>query len=121
MRLPSPSAFWTTSFDNPVKAAIVNSGGVLVNVPQPARFAFHKLIVSQERELTAHDKVEKDIMQVAQVISVLADERPGDLLLAWDEVKRRGKEWINRQKAGISMIKKSDPSVYKKAVEIVGS
>ena len=69
--------------------------------------------------MTAHDKVEKDIMQAAQVISVLEDERPGDLLLAWDEVKRRGKGWIKRAKAGMSVINRSDPSVYKKAVELL--
>jgi hypothetical protein len=115
-----PLRFLDYLIDNPVKAAIVDGGGVLVNVPQPARFAFHKLIVSRERELTAHDKVEKDIMQTAQVISVLADERPGDLLLAWDELKRRGKGWIKRAEAGISVIDKTDPSVYKKAAELLG-
>ena len=114
-----PLRFLDYLIDNPVKAAIVDGGGVLVNVPQPARFAFHKLIVSQERELIAHDKVEKDIMQAAQVISALADERPGDLLLAWDEVKRRGKGWIKRAKAGMSMIERSDTSVYKKAFELL--
>lgn len=115
-----PLRFLDYLIDNPVKAAIVDGGGVLVNVPQPARFAFHKLIVSRERELTAHDKVEKDIMQTAQVISILADERPGDLLLAWDELKRRGKGWIKRAEAGMRVINRSDPSVYKKAVELLG-
>ena len=115
-----PLRFLDHLIDSPVKAAIIDGGGVLVNVPQPARFAFHKLIISQERELTAHDKVEKDIIQAAQVISVLADERPGDLLLAWDEIKRRGKGWIKRAKAGMSMIHRSHPSVYKKAVELLG-
>ena len=33
----------------PVRGAIVDSGGVLVNVPDPARFAIHKPIVSGER------------------------------------------------------------------------
>ena len=70
--------------------------------------------------MTPHDKVEKDIMQAAQVISVLADERPGDLLLAWDEIKKRGKGWIKRIKDGMPMINRNDPSVYKKAVELLG-
>jgi hypothetical protein len=52
-----------------------------------------------------HDKVEKDIMQAAQVFSVLADERPGDLLLAWDEIKRRGEGWVKRVDAGLSVMR----------------
>ena len=114
-----PLRFLDYIIENPVKAAIVNGGGTLVNVPQPARFAFHKLIVSQERELMAHDKVEKDIMQAAQVISVLTDERPGDLLLAWDEVRQWGSGWVKRATRGLSVIDASHPSIYKNAVRLL--
>ena len=115
-----PLRFLDYLIRHPVKAAIVNGGGVLVNVPWPARFAFHKLIVSRERELTAHGKVEKDILQAAQIISVLADERQGDLLLAWDEVKERGGGWVRRLKAGFSAINTSYPEIYKKVTEVIG-
>jgi len=114
-----PLPFLDYLIDNPVKAAAVNGGGILVNVPQPARFALHKLIVSQERDLTAHDKTEKDIMQAAQVISFLSDERPGDLLLAWDEIKRRGDGWVKRAMGGLSVINARYQTVYHKAVELL--
>jgi hypothetical protein len=104
---------------NPVKAAIVNGGGILVNVPRPARYAFHKLIVSREREITAHDKAEKDIMQAAQVISVLVDERPGDLLLAWEDLERRGIGWIKRAKSGLSALNVNYQSIYNKTAKLL--
>lgn len=107
-----PIRFLDYLIENPEQGAVINGGGILVKVPTPARFAFHKLIVSRERGVTMHDKVEKDIMQAAQVFSVLADERPGDLLLAWDEVKRRGKGWVKRVSAGLSVIKKRHRAEY---------
>lgn len=114
-----PLRFLDYVIDNPVKAAIVDGGGALVNVPQPARFAFHKLIVSQERELTAHIKVEKDIMQAGQIMLVLVDERPGDLLLAWDEIKRRGDGWVKRTTAGLAALGEYNRSAYKRAVRLL--
>jgi len=116
-----PLRFLGYLIDDPVKAAVVNGGGILVNVPQPARFGLHKLIISGERDLTGHDKMEKDIMQAVQVISVLSDERPGDLLLAWDEIKRRGDGWVKRVNRGLSIIKARNQTVYKKAVELFKS
>ncbi len=44
---------------------IVNSGGVLVQAPSPARFALHKLILFAERGVTAHTKAEKDLLQAS--------------------------------------------------------
>jgi hypothetical protein len=81
---------------NPVKGAVVNGGGILVNVPQPARFALHKLIISGERVVTAHSKVQKDLFQAAQLLTVLLEERPGDLQLAWEAIKQQGPGWVRR-------------------------
>ena len=56
----------------------------MVNVPSPARFALHKLVVSQRRPATEHAKAKKDVLQAAQIIACLLDQRPGDLWLALD-------------------------------------
>jgi hypothetical protein len=114
-----PLPFLDYLIENPEKGAVVNGGGVLVNVPTPARYAFHKLIVSGERGVPMHDKIEKDLMQAAQVFSVLADERPGDLLLAWDEIKRRGRSWVNRVSAGVSAMAKRHRAEYGMLVEVL--
>jgi len=91
-----PLRFLDYLISNPVKGAVVTGGGILVNVPQPARFALHKLIISRERDVTAHSKVQKDLFQAAQLLTVLLEERPGDLQLAWEAIKRQGSGWVER-------------------------
>lgn len=106
-----PLPFLDFLIAQPVRGAIVDGGGVLVNVPAPARFALHKLIVSGEREVTSHVKREKDLKQAAQVFSVLLDERTGDVALAWEEVVRRGKGWTWRVLQGLNAMKRIEPAV----------
>lgn len=66
------------------KAVMLAKAGVVVNVPNPARFALHKLVVSQRRHQGQRAKTLKDIKQAEQVIAVLLDQRPGDLWLGLD-------------------------------------
>jgi hypothetical protein len=90
----------------------VDSGGVLVNVPDPARFAIHKLIVSGERGAGMHTRREKDLNQAAQVFSVLLEDRPGDIRIAWEEIRSRGKGWVKRVQNGVSAIGRfADPVI----------
>ncbi|MBI3815403.1 MAG: hypothetical protein HY279_13190 [Nitrospinae bacterium] len=109
-----PMRFLDYLIENPERGIVINGGGILVNVPAPGRFAFHKLIVTQERPLSMHGKADKDLIQAAQVFSVLIDERPGDLLLAWDEVKNRGKGWSKRIFQGISNLERKHNDVSKR-------
>jgi hypothetical protein len=96
------------------RGAVVNGGGILVNVPSPARFGIHKLIVAAERGAAVHTKMEKDLLQAGQVLSVLIEERPGDVRIAWDEIKRRGKGWMNRVSSGLSRVMALYPEEHKK-------
>jgi hypothetical protein len=89
------------------RGAVVNGGGVLVNVPNPARFAFHKLMVSGARQVSAAVKGEKDLRQAAQLFSALAQDHPGDLLLAWEEIERRGKTWVQRVASALPRLARS--------------
>ena len=97
-----PLRFLDYLISHPVKGAVVDGGGILVNVPQPARFALHKLIISGEREVTAHSKVQKDLFQAAQLLTVLLEERPGDLQLAWEAIKQQGPGWVKRIQKALS-------------------
>src|SRR3989339_716490 len=101
------------------KGAIVNSEGILVNVPSPARFAFHKLIISQERSIAMHSKSEKDIAQAANIFAVLADDRPGDLIIALEDIKKRSKRWIVGLKKGLGILKTKFPVEYEKLLSAV--
>ena len=59
-------------------AAIAN-GATLVVVPTPARFALHKLLISQSRSVVQQTKTTKDLHQAALLLEVLAEDRPEDL------------------------------------------
>jgi len=76
-----------------VPAVLPDTEPVLVNVPQPARYPLHKLIVSQVRDLSSDAKRSKDLYQAFQMISFLQEERPADLKLAWDDLLNRGSSW----------------------------
>jgi hypothetical protein len=86
----------------------VDRGGILLNVPEPARFAFHKLIISGERDMVMHTKRMKDLRQAAQIFEILLDERPGDVQIAWDEIREKGKGWVRRAREALKVLAKSD-------------
>ena len=96
-----PLRFLDYVMEGAIRAAVVNGGGVSVAVPDPARFALHKLIVAGERPAIAHVKREKDLWQASQLIGILAEERPGDLVLAWEALVSRGTGWKRRVDAGL--------------------
>jgi len=82
--------------EDPVSAAMISGSPCLVNVPQPARFALHKLIVSQERSVTSADKKRKDLAQASALVQLLKEDRPGDVRIARAELEKRGKSWTAR-------------------------
>lgn len=88
-------------------AALVARSGILVNLPTPARFALHKLIVAQERHAAEQAKAAKDINQATQLIDLLLDIRPGDLIIAWTALKARGPRWIKRVESSLQRLPKA--------------
>lgn len=101
-----PLPFLDFLVHRPLRAAVVDGGGVLVNVPDPARFALHKLIVAGERGAAMHAKRDKDLHQAGQVFEVLVAERPDDVRLAWEQVQARGRGWVARVTAGLASLGK---------------
>jgi hypothetical protein len=115
-----PLRFLEYLITEPVKGAVVNGGGILVNVPQPARFALHKLIISGEREVTAHSKVQKDLFQAAQLLNVLLDERPGDLQLAWEAIREKGAGWEKRVRKVLSSPAGPHRALFERVILFLG-
>jgi hypothetical protein len=66
-----------------------------------------------------HDKTEKALSQAAQLFSLLADGRPGDMLLAWDEIRRRGKGWLTQVSRGLALRKKKDADAHDKVAALL--
>lgn len=86
----------------PIKAAVTYRSGVLVQIPQPERYAIHKLIVADRRR-SGDDplKSEKDRRQAAFLIEVLAQDRPDELRDAYEDALSRGPKWRSRVDASL--------------------
>jgi len=69
--------------DDPMEAVVMGSDVVLVNLPSPARFALHKLWISEKRPVAFQAKARKDRIQAEQLIEILSEDRPDDLRDAW--------------------------------------
>ncbi|MHB1219622.1 MAG: GSU2403 family nucleotidyltransferase fold protein [Alphaproteobacteria bacterium] len=96
-----PLRFLNYLIHEPVQAAALYRAGVLVNVPQPARYAVHKLIVAVRRHSNSTAKARKDIDQAAALIRVLATDRPDELEAAYKEAHGRGPSWQEALENGL--------------------
>ena len=85
-------------------ATLLYKHGVFITVPAPARFAFHKLVVSQRRRAGAIEKIKRDLTQAEQLFEVLIEGRPGDLILAYDAAKKMGEKFIQQLTLGMQSI-----------------
>ncbi len=75
--------------EHSVDAAVIAGSGIRVNVPTPARFAFHKLWLAAVRPASEGVKSRKDLRQAEQVLEVTVDDRPTDVTSAWVDLVRR--------------------------------
>lgn len=101
-----PLHFMTYLFKETIPAVVINGGATLVRVPAPARYAIHKLIIAQERSAAGLAKRDKDYLQAFQILSLLHDERPGDIPLAVEDAVKRGTGWSKRVDVGLQELHK---------------
>lgn len=99
-----PLRFLDYVLEDSQPAAVVGGDGVLVNVPSPARFALHKLLVAQKRPATQAAKARKDLAQAEQVLLALLTDRPDDVRRAFRELERRGAGWVRPVKASVAQL-----------------
>lgn len=113
----TPLRFLDYILEETQAAAAIDGGGVLVNVPHPARFAVHKLLVAQNRVAAFQAKSRKDVAQAAQVLLALEEVRPGDLRIALSDAEGRGKGWRAALQRGVELLRRVDA----KAASILAS
>jgi hypothetical protein len=101
---------------NEIKSVVLEGAGVLVNVPDPTRYALHKLIVAQRRDKRNRAKINKDLIQAQSLLEVLIEDRPYDVKDFWEELKSRGPKWETAAKASLELI---NPTVKTKFYELV--
>ena len=96
----TPLRYLDYLIEDPINAVMLAGTPCLVCVPQPARYALHKLIISQERDASATDKSKKDLAQARHLMELLKQDRPGDLELALEALGKRGESWVKKAEKG---------------------
>lgn len=92
------------------QAAMLASGGAcVVNVPSPARYALHKLIVAGERPASRIAKSNKDVLQAASVLEVLREQAAWQVHEAWSDLIERGPGWRSRVQRGRDALQRVAP------------
>ena len=102
--------------EQPVQAVMVGRDGILVNVPDPSRFAFHKLWTSGRRPVAEQAKAAKDLRQAGLLIEVLLDDRPADLSLAWEAMKRSK----SATRKALEAIRRLEPEIRERLITQIG-
>lgn len=94
------------------QAAVLGAAGtVLVNVPHPARYALHKLIVAGERPASRIAKSNKDIQQAAALLAALRETSAWQVDEAWSDLTSRGPGWLARARRGRDALAKAAPEM----------
>lgn len=99
-----PLRFLDYLIHEPESAVVLHDAGIYVFVPAPERYAVHKLIVSRRRREGAA-KRDKDLAQSEALLDVLAQKRPQELKVAWNEAYRRGRTWRQLLIEGLGSLK----------------
>jgi hypothetical protein len=79
----------------PIPAAALYGFGVLIQIPQPARYAVHKLIIAQKRQETAA-KRQKDLVQAKALIEALSLSDPYAVADQLADARAQGPKWQQR-------------------------
>lgn len=74
-----------------VPALALHGAGVAVKIPQPSRFAVHKLILAQKRPPADRLKRTKDLAQAKALVTALEQNDPYALADALEEARSMGK------------------------------
>jgi hypothetical protein len=107
-----PVPFMEYSLEDIQQAALISGDtSVLVNVPSPARFALHKLIVFGERKGAYATKSSKDLRQAALLLRRLKEVRKSLVDAAWRDLLGRGRGWRTRAKEGVLALDRQFPDL----------
>jgi len=83
----------------------------VIQVPAPARFALHKLMVSTLRPAVFATKADKDRQQAMQLLHALVDNAPDDIAAAWTDLQGRGPGWTKKIERALGVCRRADPAL----------
>ncbi|HVO14175.1 MAG TPA: GSU2403 family nucleotidyltransferase fold protein [Alphaproteobacteria bacterium] len=107
--------------EKPVPATYLFDDGVRVTVPDPARFALHKLIVAENRDISARAKAAKDVDQAAQLIATLSDIDGRTLDKAARALAAAGSSYLTKARRGAARLPEDVKILLPKALRDTGT
>lgn len=110
-----PLPFLGYLLEDTVQAVALHGRGARVEVPSPARLAFHKLWVASQRPAALQARARKDRRQAELLLEVLAEDRPRDLRRAWRAIPARRRNGVQEGLAGL------DPSLEPRLRTVLAS
>lgn len=110
-----PLKFMEFSLES-VQQAVLFAGErcVVANVPHPARYALHKLLVYGEREGAFATKSGKDLLQAQLLLSYLKEHRASEVEAAWADLISRGPGCVRRARHGRAALDRLAPELQVK-------
>lgn len=107
-----PLKFMEYSLEDVIQAVLFcQEGAVTVNIPHPARYALHKLLVYGERKGSFMQKSRKDLWQAAALLGCLKSRRAWEVEEAWTDLIGRGPGWVERVKQGLGALAQAFPGL----------
>ena len=71
--------------------------------------------IDPDRHILLREIFGPDDVNAAQVLSVLLEDRPGDIRISWEEIQSCGKGWVGRVQNGVSALGRfADPVLEEK-------
>jgi len=104
-----PVRFLDYLIESPMQAVMLYGAGILVNLPNPARFAIHKLVVMERRKTSEAIKKRKDLDQAHYLIDFLLKHQEGDLINALEAARSMGPRFRAQLEKGIGKSKHKEP------------
>lgn len=113
-----PLKFMEFSLEGTTQAALLSrAGACLVNIPAPARYAVHKLVVFGERDTASRVKAVKDVEQAAALAEWhLLNDQADQFKAAWSDAVSRGRGWRTRALQGQRALLAKYPALADKAL-----
>lgn len=97
-----PLKFMEYLLERPGQGVLLDrADACMVNLPEPARYGLHKLLVAAERG-PRHPKYRKDILQALALIEWHLERAPALLADAWRDLCARGEGWVKRARASLA-------------------
>jgi hypothetical protein len=103
-----PQRYLEFLVEAPTEAVLLIGGGLMCHIPAPARFALHKLIVSEKRNSSEAARAYKDREQASCLIELLIEEDPESLEEAYENLKARGPKWRANFRKGLEKTRRED-------------